>query len=69
VAMPDNTIIDGEVVALGADARPSFKLLQNYSSGTVLQFFVFDVLAPRDRVAIGEPLMDAERVAGAGVLP
>jgi ATP-dependent DNA ligase len=43
--MPDDTVIDGEVVALDADGRPSFNTLQNYgSSGVPLHFFIFDVL-------------------------
>src|SRR5580700_2242241 len=44
-SMPDETIIDGEVVALDPDGKPSFNLLQNYgSAGAPLHFFIFDVL-------------------------
>ena len=41
--MPDETVIDDEVVALDAEGRPSFNTLQNYgSSGVPLHFFIFD---------------------------
>src|SRR4051812_46807316 len=41
--MPDETVIDREVVALGDDGKPSFNLLQNYgSSKAPLLFHVFD---------------------------
>jgi DNA ligase D-like protein (predicted ligase) len=43
--LPEDTIVDGELVALDEDDRPSFNLLQNYgnSSGPLL-FFIFDLL-------------------------
>src|SRR5205823_9276484 len=32
--LPNETVIDGELIALGADGRPSFGALQNYASAT-----------------------------------
>ena len=40
--LPDETVIDGEVVALDLTGRPVFSLLQN--GGTNVHFYVFDVL-------------------------
>ena len=44
--LPENTIIDGEVVALDESGRPDFNLLQNFRSGASrIHYFVFDLLA------------------------
>jgi len=55
--LPDDTIVDGEIVALDEDDRPSFNLLQNYgnSSGPLL-FFIFDLLVLSGRNLKDEPL-------------
>src|SRR5262245_64837226 len=46
--LPDDTVVDGEVVALDADGRPSFNALQDYpSSGAPLVYYVFDVMRLR----------------------
>src|SRR5580704_2928145 len=62
-AMPDETVIDGEVVALDEDGRPSFNLLQNYgSAGAPLHFFIFDVLVLKGRGVMGESLTERRRL-------
>lgn len=49
--LPDNTVIDGEIVALDESGKPSFSALQNYAPAlTLIVYYVFDVmiLAGRD---------------------
>jgi bifunctional non-homologous end joining protein LigD len=55
--LPDETVIDGEVVALDESGKPSFNTLQNYgSAGAPLHFYVFDVLILAGRDVTVEPL-------------
>src|SRR5262245_24077311 len=68
--MPDDTVIDGEVVALDADGRPSFNALQNYgSAGAPLHFFIFDVLILQGKDVMGEPLTKRRELIEEHVLP
>jgi bifunctional non-homologous end joining protein LigD len=49
-ALPDDTVIDGEIVAYGEDRRPSFNVLQNYrGAGPELHLYAFDLLTLRGR--------------------
>jgi DNA ligase D-like protein (predicted ligase) len=55
--LPDNTVIDGEVVALGPDGRPSFNLLQNHgSTHPDLFYYVFDIMVLAGRNVQSESL-------------
>src|SRR5262245_63372836 len=43
--LPEETVIDGEIVALDQSGRPSFSALQNSgSSSTPLVYYVFDLM-------------------------
>lgn len=43
--LPDETVVDGEVVAFDEEGRPSFSALQNYGSAPApVVFYVFDVM-------------------------
>jgi bifunctional non-homologous end joining protein LigD len=68
--MPDETVVDGEVVALDPEGRPSFNLLQNYGSARApLHFFVFDVLILKGEDVMGEPLVKRRQLLEKHVLP
>jgi ATP-dependent DNA ligase len=68
-SMPDDTVLDGEVVALDEEGRPSFNALQNHGSGTSLHFFIFDLLILRGRDVMAEPLLKRRALIEKHVLP
>jgi len=68
--VPDETVIDGEIVALDERGRPSFNSLQNYgSTGAPLHFFIFDVLILKGKDVISDPLMKRRELIEEHVLP
>ncbi len=43
--MPDETVIDGELVAVDGSGRPSFSALQNHGSSTAsILYYLFDAM-------------------------
>src|SRR4029078_10266522 len=55
--LPDDTVIDGEIVALDESGRPSFNVLQNYGTAQASVFYyVFDVLVLKEKDLRGETL-------------
>src|SRR5205823_1524014 len=56
-ALEDNTVLDGEIVALDENGKPSFNWLQNrrLNRDRVL-FYAFDLLVFRSRQITREPL-------------
>jgi bifunctional non-homologous end joining protein LigD len=68
--LPTETVVDGEIVALDGEGRPSFNLLQNYgSAGVPLAYFVFDVMVLRGRSVMEEPLSVRRTLLETRVLP
>jgi DNA ligase D-like protein (predicted ligase) len=56
-ALPDETVLDGEIVALDGAGRPSFNVLQNYASRkAAICYYVFDVLILAGKNAMTKPL-------------
>jgi bifunctional non-homologous end joining protein LigD len=50
-AMPEEPVIDGEIVAMDEEGRPWFNLLQNYGSWqTPIIYYAFDVMASPARM-------------------
>jgi len=69
-AMPEDTVIDGEVVVLDAHGKPSFNALQNYGSGgAALHFYVFDLLVLSGKDVMGEPLVKRRGLLEKRVFP
>ena len=69
-SLPADTVVDGEVVALDEEGRPSFSILQNYgSSAGPVVYFLFDVMVLGGRSLCGEPLSERRRLLEARVLP
>src|SRR5215472_15210721 len=69
-AMPDATVIDGEIVALDQNGKPSFSLLQNYGSASgSLHYFIFDVLVLKGRNVMAETLVKRRELLEKHVFP
>src|ERR1700751_5071857 len=47
--LPDDTVIDGEVVALDEHGRPSFNLLQGFGNAQTIVLYAFDLLMLRGK--------------------
>jgi DNA ligase D-like protein (predicted ligase) len=65
--LQDETVIDGEIVALDASGKPVFSLLQN--GATDVHFYAFDVLILSGKDVTGEPLVKRRDLLENHVLP
>jgi bifunctional non-homologous end joining protein LigD len=68
-ALPDETVVDGEVVALDEAGRPSFSALQNGSAHATIVYYVFDVMILGGRDVMGEPLQARRELLTREFLP
>uniref|UniRef100_Q01RI2 DNA ligase (ATP) n=1 Tax=Solibacter usitatus (strain Ellin6076) TaxID=234267 RepID=Q01RI2_SOLUE len=67
--MPDETVIDGEIVALDGVGRPSFSALQNYGFSTgPLLYYAFDVMVIAGEDVMALPLEDRRELLRSRVL-
>jgi bifunctional non-homologous end joining protein LigD len=68
--MPNETVIDGELLALDENGRPSFSALQNYgSSATPVIYYVFDVMVLSGRSLMAKTLEERCEQLEKSVLP
>src|SRR5438105_12377807 len=42
--LPNDTVVDGEIVALDENGKPSFNLLQGFGSAQAIVLYAFDLL-------------------------
>ena len=69
-ALPSETVIDGEVVALDETGRPSFNLLQNYATSEyTLVFYAFDMPILAGKNLNREPLKVRRELLRTKVMP
>ena len=68
--LPEDTVIDGEVVALDGNGRPSFNALQNFgSSASAIVYYVFDVMVLGGRDVTAETLIARRELLERKLIP
>jgi DNA ligase D-like protein (predicted ligase) len=69
-SLPDETVIDGEVVALDEQGKPNFNLLQNYRSAeSHIILYVFDVLVRRGENLTKQTIAKRREILASTVKP
>jgi DNA ligase D-like protein (predicted ligase) len=67
--LPDDTVLDGELVALDAAGHADFNMLQNFKSAEHhIHYYAFDVLVHKGKTLIDRPLSERRAVL-AKILP
>jgi DNA ligase D-like protein (predicted ligase) len=68
--LPDDTVIDGEVVALDESGRPDFHRLQHFTAErSRIHYFVFDLLILKQRDLTNLPLTERRKLLKSIKLP
>ncbi len=68
--LPDDTILDGEVVALDRQGRSDFNLLQNFRSAeSKIHYYVFDILALKGKDVSKLPLAKRRQLLAKALKP
>jgi bifunctional non-homologous end joining protein LigD len=61
--LPDDTVIDGEIVALNESGLPDFNLLQHYrAEASRIHYFIFDLLIYENRDLTGLALIERREI-------
>jgi DNA ligase D-like protein (predicted ligase) len=69
-SLPDETIIDGELVAMDEQGRPSFNLLQNFrSAASHITYYAFDILIHQGKSIMDLPLVKRRAILAEAVKP
>jgi ATP-dependent DNA ligase len=63
--LPDETVLDGELVAMNKEGRSNFYLLQNFKSAeSNIHYYAFDVLMHKGKLLTAEPLDKRREILG-----
>jgi DNA ligase D-like protein (predicted ligase) len=69
-SLPEDTAVDGEIVAFDEEGKPSFNALQNHGSSKAdLIYYIFDVMMLSGKDVMGEPLSKRRELLEKKVLP
>jgi len=69
-SLPEDTVIDGELIAMGPDGRPNFNLLQNFRSAEChITYYAFDVLIHKGKDLTMLPLSERRKILHSVIKP